>query len=188
MTTDSLKDTIEPKSDQLNADDLLTGPITVRITEVKRGDNDQPVVVQIEGYRPYKPCKSMRRVMIGAWGDRGADWVGKSMTLYCDPSVKFGGVQVGGIRISHMSHIEHALSMMLTTTRSRRAQYTVQPLAGNHGVIDQLMASITACDTIEALEQRGADIAEAAQGIDKSSMTPVRAAYKAKKQALESSS
>jgi hypothetical protein len=28
------------------------------------------------------------------------------MTLYCDPEVQFGGMKVGGIRISHMSDID----------------------------------------------------------------------------------
>jgi hypothetical protein len=56
-----LRDTITPKSDQLNADDMITGPITVTITGVRRGDKDQPVVIDIDGgYQPYKPCKSMR--------------------------------------------------------------------------------------------------------------------------------
>ena len=130
MSAEGLRDTITPKSDQLNADDLLTGPITVTITEVKRGSSDQPVIVGITGgYQPYKPCKSMRRVMIAVWGDNGADWVGNAMTLYCDPSVKFGGVKVGGIRISHMSGINNAHSLMLTTTRSKRSEYTVHPIS-----------------------------------------------------------
>ena len=130
MNDMSLRDTIAPKSDQLNADDLLTGPITVTITGVSRGDSaDQPVSVSITGgYQPYKPCKSMRRVMIALWGDNGHEWVGKSMRLYCDPNVKFGGIKVGGIRISHMSDIEGRQSLMLTTTRSRRSEYIVEPL------------------------------------------------------------
>lgn len=126
---DDLSDTIKPKSDQLNSDDLLTGPITVTIANVTRGTPDQPVSIEIgEGRQPYKPCKSMRRVMISAWGVRGKDWIGKSMTLYCDPTVKFGGVALGGIRISHMSHISGPLSIMLTTTRSKRAPFNVLPL------------------------------------------------------------
>lgn len=126
----NLRDTIVPKSDQLNADDVIAGPITVTITSVKRGDKDQPVVIGIDGGRqPYKPCKSMRRVMIMAWGDNGSDWVGKSMTLFCDPAVMFGGVKVGGIRISHLSHIERDLALSLTATRGKRTPYTVQKLS-----------------------------------------------------------
>lgn len=126
-TTD-LSDTIKPKSDQLNADDLLTGPITVNVIDVKRGPKDQPVHIHINGQQPYKPCKAMRRVLIALWGSKGTDWIGKSMTLYCDPSVKFGGVELGGIRISHMSHINGVQNMMLTQSRGRKAQYIIKPL------------------------------------------------------------
>jgi hypothetical protein len=125
----NLSDTIKPKSDQLNADDLLTGPITITVKSVGRGSVDQPVAISADGIMPYKPCKTMRRVLIAAWGVNGSDWIGKSMTLYCDPSVKFGGVALGGIRISHVSDIKNDLSMMLTTTRSKRAQYTVKVLS-----------------------------------------------------------
>jgi hypothetical protein len=125
----SLRDTIAPKSDRVNADDFMAGPETVTITAVKRGDADTPVAVHIEGRKPYYPCKSMRRVLISAWGDNGADWVGKSMTLFTDPSVKFGGVAVGGIRISHLSHIERDLALSLTATRGKRTPYTVRKLA-----------------------------------------------------------
>ena len=104
-----LGDTVIAKSDQLNADDLIGGPITVTVTSVSRGNSEQPVVIGITGQRPYKPCKSMRRVLITAWGDDGRVWVGRLMTLYCDPDVMFGGVKVGGIRISHLSHIDSDL-------------------------------------------------------------------------------
>jgi len=127
--TSNLRDTITPKSDQLNADDLIAGNITVKILGVRRGSKDQPVILDIDGgYQPYKPCLSMRRVMIAAWGDNGGSWVGQSLTLYCDPSVKFGKVAMGGIRISHMTGINEPLSLMLTTTRARRASFRVEPL------------------------------------------------------------
>jgi hypothetical protein len=127
----NLRDTIIPKSDQLNYDDVASTTRTGNITAVSRGDSpDQPVVIHYEGEdgRPYKPCKSMRRVLIHAWGDNGHDWVGKRMTLYGDPEVKFGGVKVGGIRISHLSDIEQPLNISLTQTRGKRAPYKVEPL------------------------------------------------------------
>jgi hypothetical protein len=70
----------------------------------------------------------MRRVLIAAWGDKGKEWVGQRMTLYGDSEVKFGGVAVGGIRISHVSGIAERLTLKLTTTRSKRADYIVEPL------------------------------------------------------------
>ena len=124
-----LSDTIIPKSDQLNADDLLTGPITVTVTAVRRGDKEQPVSIGIDGGRqPYKPCKSMRRALIAVWGNDGAKWVGRRMTLYCDPEVKYGGVKVGGIRISHVSHIENDVELMLTVTRGRRVAFLLRAM------------------------------------------------------------
>ena len=123
-----LSNTIKPKSDQLNADDLLTGPITVTITDVKGGTVEQPVHIYIEGQQPYKPCKGMRRVLINAWGINGKEWVGKSMTLFCNPLVKWAGVALGGIEISHLTDITKPSVMMLTKARGRKAEFTVQPL------------------------------------------------------------
>ena len=126
--TDTLRDTIIPKSDQLNYDDLIAGPITVRITAVKRGTAEQPVSIEIEGHQPYKPCKGMRRVLIAAWGEKGSAWVGRSMTLFGEPSVKYGGVAVGGIQVSHLSDIHAAVTIKLTVSRGKRVDFTVQPL------------------------------------------------------------
>jgi hypothetical protein len=125
-----IRASIQARSDQLNADDLIGLPRTIRVTAVTAHSAEQPVAVHYEGGdgKPYLPCKSMRRVLVAAWGDRGADWVGRSMTVYNDPEVIFGGVKVGGIRISHLSHIEQPLSVLLTTTRSKRKPYSVKPL------------------------------------------------------------
>ena len=130
MNEDNLSDTIVPKSDQLNADDLLTGPITVTIEKVTRNESkDQPISLHIgNGRQPYKPCKSMRRVLIAAWGEKGSAWAGKSLTLYADTTVVFGGAKVGGIRISHVSGITEPLRLLLTATRSKRAEFVVNPL------------------------------------------------------------
>lgn len=134
MSTNSvrdLRDTIIPKSDQLNAEQLLGGPITITVTDVRRGGGEeQPVVIHYEGEggRPYKPCKSMRKVLVFAWGQDGADWVGRSMTIYNRPDVKFGGEEVGGIRISHLSHIKSDIAIALTATRGRKEQTRIRKL------------------------------------------------------------
>ena len=122
---------IVPRSDQLNSDDLLVEPRTVRITRVTgTGNTDQPVAVHFEGDagKPYKPCRSMRRVLVAAWGADASQYAGRSMTLYRDPKVVYGGMEVGGIRISHLSHIDKPLALALTVTRSKRAPYRVLPL------------------------------------------------------------
>lgn len=123
--------TVAPKSDQLNADDLIAGPKTITVTAVKLVAEDQPVAIHFSGDdgKPYKPCKSMRRVLVRAWGSDGSKYVGRSMTLYLDEAVRFGGSAVGGIRISHLSHIEKPLTMALTVTRASKKAFTVAPLA-----------------------------------------------------------
>jgi hypothetical protein len=122
---------IVPKSDQINADDLLSGPITIKLKTVNiTGGKEQPVSMYFEGSdKAYRPCKSMCRVIVAAWGADASRYVGRSMTLYCDPKVKWGGMEVGGIRISHMSHLDAAMTMALTVTRANKKPYTVKPLA-----------------------------------------------------------
>lgn len=126
-----LRPTIVPKSDQLNAEQLLGGPMTVTVTEVRTSaSEEQPVIVHYEGEngRPYKPCKTMRKLLIFAWGEDGRQWVGRSMTLYNDASVRFGGQDVGGIRISHLTDIDREIKVSLTATKGKKALHNVLPL------------------------------------------------------------
>ncbi|UTN91534.1 hypothetical protein SEA_PERIWINKLE_80 [Gordonia phage Periwinkle] len=130
MTMD-LSETIAPKSDQLNAEDLLTGPRIVTVTEVRRGSAEQPVEIVTAEFgpgRPFKPSKTVRRILVAAWGAEASAYPGRRMMLYRDPEVRFGGSAVGGIRVSALSHIDKKLTVALTVTRGRRAPYVVEPL------------------------------------------------------------
>jgi hypothetical protein len=127
----NLSPTIIPKSDQLNSDQLLGGPITIKVTDIHVSESpDQPVIIHYEGEngRPFKPCKSMRKVLIFAWGDDGTKWIGRSMTLFNDPEVKWAGVKVCGIRISHLSDIERELQLQLTATRGKKEPFVIKRL------------------------------------------------------------
>lgn len=130
MNAMSMADVIVPKSDQWNADDFVAGPITFTIREVQiRGGQEQPVNILLDGSdKAYRPCKSMSRVLVHAWGPDAKVYIGRSLTLYTDPSVKWGGLEVGGIRISHMSHIDGKLQMALTATKGQRKPFVVMPL------------------------------------------------------------
>jgi hypothetical protein len=164
-----LSATIVAKSDQLNADDLLTGPITITVMEVRGGSADQPVIIHYDGDNghPFKPCKTMRRVLVAAWGKNGHAWKGRSMTLYNEPSVKFGGVEVGGIRISHLSHIDSDMVFSLNATKGKKAPYKVkrmqdaqrQSAPAQQGSGDSL--TLVTAEQVEnmtnALEERGVD-------------------------------
>ena len=122
---------ITPRSDQWNYDDFQTGPKTFTITGVKvKTGQEQPVEISLEGTpKFYRPCKSMARVIVGAWGADSSKYAGRSLTLYGDASVKWGGMAVGGIRISHMSHIDESMTMALTVTRANKKPYTVKVLS-----------------------------------------------------------
>ena len=140
----NLKDTIVPNSNQLNADQLIGGPMTITVTAVRRGNSEQPIIVHYanEAGRPYKPCLTMRKVLIFAWGEDGEAWVGKSMTLYNKRDVKWGGVEVGGIRISHMSHIEGDIKLSLAVTRGKKDPVIIKRL----DVRDPTIAARTALE------------------------------------------
>ena len=95
--------TIIAKSDQINADDLISGPRTFKVKRLSAnqgGDVSQPVNVHFEDHPvPWRPCKTMRRVLVAMWGADGAAYAGRSLRLFRDPEVVFGGIKVGGIRI-----------------------------------------------------------------------------------------
>jgi hypothetical protein len=124
-----LTKSIEPRSDQVNADDLIAGPITYTIREVIQGAAESPFdFLLVETDRAYRPSKTMRRVIVNAWGAEAKNYTGRRLTLYREPSIRFAGQPVGGIRISHLSHIEKQLEIMLQTTRGKREKFTVDPL------------------------------------------------------------
>lgn len=156
--------TIVPKSDQMNADDLIGANRTITITEVSIPGGDQPVTVHFDGDngRPFKPCKVMRRVMVKGWGLDATAYAGKSMTLYRDEKVKWGGAEVGGIRISHMSDIDGDFVMSLAETRGVRKPVQIllleKPKPAEKKAretpaqaTDRLVARVKACESEEAL-------------------------------------
>lgn len=144
---------IVPRSDQVNADSLLAGPRVVSILGVDiRPGTEQPVSIKIDDTdgKVWRPCKSMSRVLVAAWGPDAKLYVGRSVKLFCDPNVTWGGMKVGGIRISHMSHIEREMVIALTATKGKKVMATIKPL-----VVEQLedAAAKWAGDHVSALGQ-----------------------------------
>lgn len=150
-----ITESIVPKSDQLNAEDLLTGPRTVTITAVTKGSVEQPVNIVTAEFgpgRPYKPSKSMRRILVSAWGPEASAYVGRRITIYRDPDITFGRDRVGGIRISHLSHIAKRLEVALTVTRGKRSTFTVDPLPDEPADdFPQRIATATSVEELDAI-------------------------------------
>jgi hypothetical protein len=150
--------TIIPKSDQLNADDLIAGAKTIKIRDVKQIDSEQqPISIYFEGdnNKPYKPSKGMRRVMVQLWGTNGLEYIGRSLTLFRDETVKFSGAEVGGIVISHASHIDEPKRIITTVSRGKKKMLTITPL--NHVEstpidIAPYLAQLSDCKTLNELK------------------------------------
>ena len=142
---------IQPKSDQLNADDLAQ-PVTITITDVRQGNAEQPVHIVTDVYgdrRPWKPAKTMLRLMASQWGVETTAWHGKRVALYRDPSVTFGPDTVGGIRIAAMSGIKRDFTDTVTIGRGKRSKVTVEKLPDTapqqqHDLADRIGKAIVA--------------------------------------------
>jgi len=92
--------------------------------------------------------------LVNLWGPDGAAYIGRSLTIYRDEQVVFGGVEVGGIRISHMSHLQRETTMALTATKAKRKPFTVRPLVVEKPAdkaaiaVDALLARIAAGEDV----------------------------------------
>ncbi len=144
MSDDDISATIVAKSDQWNADDLVSGPVTCTVERVAVGDTpEQPVSVWLSGRNvPWKPCKTERRVLAAAWGSKSRAWIGRALTLYRDEAVLWGGKPVGGIRIAAMSHIAKPMTVSLAVAKGKKADRRIDVLAAPPASPDRLVAAL----------------------------------------------
>lgn len=105
----NVKQAMQSKSDQLNYVDVGNGSLIALIESVHVTNSDQqPITINFAGCngKPYKPNKGMIRVLAGAWGEESDCWVGKTIKITGDPTVKWGGEEVGGLVIGALSHVD----------------------------------------------------------------------------------
>ncbi len=159
MTDDDMSDTLAPNSQQLDAVDLIGGARTFTVERVTKTGGEQPLNVYLAEFdRPWRPGRNMRRVLGNVWGTKFGPWTGRRITLYCDPSVVYASKAVGGIRVTHMSHIDKRTPTPIIPTQGRGAIYNVDPLREP----DQPQAAtesteptaeeVAACDDLSALK------------------------------------
>lgn len=129
MTSFDITETLAPASEQLDAIELVAGPRIFQIESVSRGGIEQPVQIHFVDFpRPWRPSKSMRRVLAACWGTDASKWVGRSCELFFDPSVTFGKDKPGGTRIRRLSHIDKTTKVPLLVSQGRSGIWTVEPL------------------------------------------------------------
>jgi len=179
-----MSETIIPRSDQQNYDDYIAGSRTVTISGVTKGTAEQPVNIELVEYpgRPWKPNKTMRRLLVLAWGTDSSAYVGRRLELFGNPAVVFGGKAVGGVEIASMSHLDKPLTVALTATRGKRRSFTVQPLPAERDFLSELAQTEGDVDLINALGQ-AAKNANAGEHV----LGAIRDAYKAAKDAGQAS-
>lgn len=147
-----ISDTLAPTSDQLDAVDLLGGPRIFTVKAVRGGSDEQPVQVDLAEFpRPWRPGKSMRRVLAACWGTKGGEWVGRRVELFCDPNVTFGKDKVGGTRIRALSHIDKPKTVPLLVSRGKSAMYKVEPLTEPAPKPAVTAETIAACTDVDKL-------------------------------------
>jgi hypothetical protein len=184
--------TIVAKSDQLNADDLIGGrELVVQVTGVAKVAGEQPVVVHITGgHQPWKPCKTMRRVLVEAWGADASRWVGRWLTLYRDPGVKWSDKPVGGIRIRAMSDIPRRVTLSLAETRGKKVQHIIEIMRPPSAVpqsLEEHVAAYAACDSVEALAALDAERARVWPALSKADKATLKTAADAARARLDTS-
>lgn len=124
---------LAPASDQLDAVELVN-PRTFTIdTGSRLGKREGKTVAEIrlvDFDRVWRPSKGMLDVLAACWGTDAKQWVGRRVTLYNDPEVMFGPNKVGGIRISHLSHIDRARKVPIRGSggAGRKIPWPVEPL------------------------------------------------------------
>lgn len=153
-TVEDLRATIIPRSDQLNSEQLMFGAMDITVTGVDVKSGEQPVAVHYEGEagRPYRPCLTMRKLLVHAWGENGNNWIGRSMRLYCDPSVRFGKDEVGGIRISHLTDIQKDIRVSLTATKGKKALHEIKRMAAPASGTSDAVRAINEASTLDELK------------------------------------
>ena len=126
-----LTSTIEADSTQVNAVDLTGSSRIVTITGISGGpDKKQPVNIELAEFpgRAYRPCKTMRRILVHAWGPDTRTYIGRRMEIYNEESVKWGGKAVGGVRIRALSDIPARFDKTLQESQKTYVTYSIDPL------------------------------------------------------------
>lgn len=127
-----ITDALAPVSDQLDAIELVN-PRTFTIdsgSSLGKRDGKTVAEIRLVGFpRVWRPSKGMLDVLAACWGTDAKQWVGHRVTLYNDTKVMFGPNKVGGVRISHLSHIDKARTVTIRASGvGRKQQWPVKPL------------------------------------------------------------
>lgn len=155
----ALQQALAPKSDQLNADDLIVSNITIVISKVSINlGSDQKIIINYHGDngKPWKPSKGMGRVLTEILGGDPDLWVGQTVELFRNKEIRFGKEKCGGIQIAGMSAINNVTTLLITTSKGKKSSITINPIApmGNAPAQQRQQAPVTQQPASEANPKR----------------------------------
>lgn len=154
---------IEAESDRITADDLIGGPRTFTIEKIEGAmqEGKRRMVIHLSDSpgKPFMPCKGMVRLLGQLWGADAATWVGRGITLFRDPDVRFGADLTGGVRIAAVSHISQPQVVAVRASQKKIKSHKVEPLKVEPKADDAKAAA----DKIAATIARAPDAAMLAQ-------------------------
>lgn len=144
----ALQQALAPKSDQLNADDLIVSNITIVISKVSINlGSEQKIIINYhnDNGKPWKPSKGMGRVLTEILGGDPDLWVGQTVELFRNKEIRFGKEKCGGIQIAGMSAIKNVTTLLITTSKGKKSSITIQPIApmGNAPVQQRQQSPVT---------------------------------------------
>jgi len=93
----------------------------------------------------------MRRLLVQLWGTNGSEYIGRNLTIARDESVKWAGSEVGGIVITHASHIDAPKRLAITVSRGQKKSMTVTPLNYVQPSNDSILSKLKECKTLKEL-------------------------------------
>lgn len=128
----ALQQALAPKSDQLNADDLIAANKIIVISGVNINlGSEQKIIINYYGDngKPWKPSKGMGRVLTELLGGDPDKWVGETVELFRNPEIRFGKEKCGGIQIAGMSAVRNVTTLLITTAKGKKSSITINPIA-----------------------------------------------------------
>jgi len=128
----ALQQALAPKSDQLNADDLIAANITIVIAKVSINlGSEQKIIINYynDNGKPWKPSKGMGRVLTEILGGDPDKWVGETVELFRNKEIRFGKEKCGGIQIAGMSAVRNVTTLLITTSKGKKSSITINPIA-----------------------------------------------------------
>jgi hypothetical protein len=132
MSINDLSDTIEAKSDRINAADLMGADKVIVISEVIRysenGTNKFYLNYVGHNGRAYKPSLGMRRIIMTLWGKDGTQYIGRSIKIFRDPTVIYAGKAAGGVVISAMTDIQSRATVVIPISKTKSVTYVIDKL------------------------------------------------------------